>query len=93
MPQDGDASAAQRRVLEADARSPLPVGGRVPTGKPHRCNDRIEDAIQGLFKDNWGANFWPLARTAYECLQSEPGREPNVPYKFVTPEDAPAPPR
>jgi hypothetical protein len=54
--------------------------------RPHRCNDRIEDAISGLFESSDPReHFLPLARLAWRCFRSEPGQEPQEPYKFVDP--------
>lgn len=53
--------------------------------RPHRCNDRLEDAIQGLFEGSPSVNFLPLVTLFRACLASEVGREPTAPFRFVTP--------
>ena len=53
--------------------------------RPHRCNDRLEDAIQGLFEDLPSVNFFPLVALFRACLASEAGQEPTAPFRFVTP--------
>ena len=63
-----------------------------PPPRPHRCNDRLEDAIQGLFEGSPRTNFWPLAQLAWRCFQTEPGQEPTEPYRYVTVTPAPTAP-
>jgi len=53
--------------------------------RPHRCNDRLEDAIQGLFEGSPSVNFFPLVALFRACLASEAGQEPTAPFRFVTP--------
>lgn len=53
--------------------------------RPHRCNDRVEDAVQALFEGDFRHVFLPRARIAWECFRSAPGQEPDVPYVFVQP--------
>jgi len=65
---------AQRRPSPSDV--PL---------RPHRCNDRLEDAIEGLFEGAPRENFFPLLRLLFECVAAEPGQEPTTPYRFVKP--------
>ena len=61
-----------------------PAGAARPLPRPHRCNDRLEDAIQGLFEGSPRTNFWPLAQVAWRCFQTQPGEEPTEPYRYVT---------
>ena len=62
--------------------------------RPHRCNDRLEDAIEGLFAGSPRDNFLPLLRLLRDCIAAEPGQEPTEPYRFVKPLPAGvAPPR
>ena len=66
----------------AQPRAPSPAD--VPL-RPHRCNDRLEDAIEGLFEGAPRENFFPLMRLLFECVAAEPGHEPSAPYRFVKP--------
>mmetsp|Transcript_21870 Transcript_21870/g.70656 ORF Transcript_21870/g.70656 Transcript_21870/m.70656 type:complete len:100 (+) Transcript_21870:169-468(+) len=58
--------------------------------QPHRCNDRAEDLIQGLFEGV--EHIPPLASRLWECVAAEPGKEPDAPYRFVTPQASKPPP-
>eukprot|EP01006_Ploeotia_vitrea_P011140 TRINITY_DN2970_c0_g1_i1.p1 TRINITY_DN2970_c0_g1~~TRINITY_DN2970_c0_g1_i1.p1 ORF type:complete len:111 (+),score=22.79 TRINITY_DN2970_c0_g1_i1:46-333(+) len=53
---------------------------------PHRCNDRLEDALRGLtrFPPRFGLVWGNLAR----CLRSEEGNEPVDAYRFISVEEA-----
>ena len=53
--------------------------------RPHRCNDRVEDAVQALFEGDFRHVFVPRARMAWKCFRSAPGEEPDAPYVFVKP--------
>ena len=68
----------------APAPPPAPSPADVPL-RPHRCNDRLEDAIEGLFAGAPRENFFPLLRLLRDCIASEPGHEPTEPYRFVRP--------
>lgn len=53
--------------------------------RPHRCNDRVEDAVQALFERDFRNKFLPRARLAWKCFLSKPGEEPTDPYEFIVP--------
>mmetsp|Transcript_13505 Transcript_13505/g.18518 ORF Transcript_13505/g.18518 Transcript_13505/m.18518 type:complete len:81 (+) Transcript_13505:237-479(+) len=63
-----------------DASQPAP---RV--AQPHRCNDRLEDFVEAIFTGNFTGNIFPTWGVFQQCLDSAPGNEPTVPFRFHTP--------
>lgn len=59
-----------------------------PTSKrsrEHRCNDRLEDVIQGLFEGNPLLTVPPAWTLFVRCMRSEIGDEPKDPFLYHTP--------
>ena len=53
--------------------------------KAHRCNDRLEDVVQGLFEGNPLLTVPPAWRLFTQCLRSAEGEEPRDPFLYHTP--------
>jgi len=83
----GEPSEASKRQARREEYNPLPLTGKRAHLKPtpHRCNDRVEDVVQGIFKSKWRDNLYPQISLMFECLNSQPGQEPTAPYTHVTP--------
>ena len=83
----GEPSEAAKRQARREEYNPLPLTGKRAHLKPtaHRCNDRVEDVVQGIFKSKWRDNLYPQISLMFECLNSQPGQEPTAPYTHVTP--------
>ena len=55
------------------------------TAKAHRCNDRLEDVVQGLFEGNPLLTVPPAWKLFTQCLRSAEGEEPQDPFLYHTP--------
>jgi hypothetical protein len=59
-----------------------------PLPAPHRCNDRVEDAIQAATHARF-RQLLSCLRTLGNCLASSPGEEPTCAYQVMEPEHGP----
>jgi len=62
--------------------SPPPQQKKMP--QPHRCNDRVEDLIQGLYTLDFSGIIRPAWKNARACFKSAEGEEPKMPYLVIT---------
>ncbi|KAJ9521812.1 hypothetical protein QJQ45_024672 [Haematococcus lacustris] len=57
--------------------------------KRHRCNDRVEDFVRVVVDED--GSMWRDMRPAlgqlWRCLRSQPGSEPDTPYRMLQPGD------
>jgi len=63
------------------------VEEEVRVGKPHRCNDRLEDFVQALFEGDLRRTVPGPAKLFWQCYNSKPGEEPTDPFFYLELDD------
>lgn len=51
--------------------------------RPHRCNARVEDLVQSFFAEDGFSKARLAAGSAWRCIMSQPGKEPDEPYQVL----------